>query len=286
MKTYTVLTLIALLVGAPAPAEATDGPATRTAVPDSALAAGGFHRFLFGDGYRDLWTTAIEVPLLDLSSHAGGLTPTGTGSGMQSLGLRFVGANGRLYSFRPLRKTFDALVPEVFQEAVLLKEIAEDQLNSALPTAPAMVPVLLDAVDVLHVTPMICVIPDDPRLGEYRQQFHGALGAIEEWPNELSGGELGFAGATSIIDSEELEEILRADPAQRIDATNLLAARLVDLLIGDWDRHAGQWRWANVGEGSPPAWRPIPEDRDQSFARYDGLLMSFARNNAPQLTNY
>ncbi len=286
MKTYTVLTLIALLVGAPAPAEATDGPATRTAVPDSALAAGGFHRFLFGDGYRDLWTTAIEVPLLDLSSHAGGLTPTGTGSGMQSLGLRFVGANGRLYSFRPLRKTFDALVPEVFQEAVLLKEIAEDQLNSALPTAPAMVPVLLDAVDVLHVTPMICVIPDDPRLGEYRQQFHGALGAIEEWPNELSGGELGFAGATSIIDSEELEEILRADPAQRIDATNLLAARLVDLLIGDWDRHAGQWRWANVGEGSPPAWRPIPEDRDQAFARYDGLLMSFARNNAPQLTNY
>ena len=286
MKAYTVLILVAFLVGTSAPGVANDGPATQTAVPDSSLAAGGFHRFWFGDGYRDIWTTTIEVPLLDLSAHAGGLTPTGTGSGMQSLGLRFVGANGRPFSFRPLRKTFEALLPEAFRGTVLLNEIAADQLNSAFPTAPAMVPVLLDAVDVLHVTPKICVIPDDPRLGEYRLQFRGVLGSIEEWPNELPGGEPGFAGATSVVDSEELIEILRADPAQRVDATNLLAARLIDLLIGDWDRHAGQWRWANVGEGSPPAWRPVPEDRDQAFARYDGLLMSLARNNAPQLTNY
>ena len=105
MKAYTVLILVAFLVGASAPGVANDGPATQTAVPDSSLAAGGFHRFWFGDGYRDIWTTTIEVPVLDLSAHAGGLTPTGTGSGMQSLGLRFVGANGRPFSYLPLHKT-------------------------------------------------------------------------------------------------------------------------------------------------------------------------------------
>ena len=39
---------------------------TQTVVPDASLAAGKTHRWLFGSGYRDLWTTAIEIDVLDL----------------------------------------------------------------------------------------------------------------------------------------------------------------------------------------------------------------------------
>jgi len=141
-------------------------------------------------------------------------------------------------------------------------------------------------VGILHNVPKIIVIPDDPVLGEYREQFAGQVGTIEEWPNEGRNNTPGFAGATEIHSTHELEQVLRNDPAQKVDAHNFLKARLVDLLIGDWDRHRGQWRWANTGEGSPPTWRPIPEDRDQAFARYDGVLFSIVRQVAPQLTNF
>jgi len=35
--------------------------------------AGGFSRFFLGNTYRDLWTTPIRVPVLDLHTYAGGL---------------------------------------------------------------------------------------------------------------------------------------------------------------------------------------------------------------------
>jgi hypothetical protein len=257
----------------------------QSVVPEPTLKAGKAHRYFFGDGYRDLWTTAIEVDVLDLRNYAGGLTITGTGKGKQSLGLRFVGADGRPYTFRPLKKSMLDLLPEFFYDTFVV-EIVEDQLKSAFPTAPPVIPVILDAVSVLHATPQLIVIPDDPYLGKYRDHFAGMAGTIEEWPNEGKDKTPGFAGATEVHSTDELFEFLRSDPAERVDAHNLLVARLVDILIGDWDRHQGQWRWANVGEGTPPAWRPIPEDRDQAFARYDGVLFGPTRAAAPQLTKF
>ncbi|MCZ6918600.1 MAG: hypothetical protein O7I93_17630, partial [Gemmatimonadetes bacterium] len=40
--------------------------------------AGWLKRLFFGGDYRDLWTTPIQVPYLDLQSYAGGLTPDRT----------------------------------------------------------------------------------------------------------------------------------------------------------------------------------------------------------------
>jgi hypothetical protein len=258
---------------------------TLTVTLDPTLSASGVYRFLFGDGYRDLWTTAIEAGWLDLRSHAGGLTPTGTGKGMQSLGLRFIGKDGRPYTFRPIKKTLLEILPEYMHDT-FFESIVEDQLKSAFPTAPLVVPVMLDALEVLHATPMICIIPDDPLLGEYRELFAGKMGMIEEWPNEGIDNTPGFAGATEIHSTEELRQVLKNDPCQRVDTQKFLIARLFDLLIGDWDRHSGQWRWANVGQGTPKSWVPIPEDRDQAFAKYDGLLIDLMRQVAPQLTKF
>src|ERR1051326_6071561 len=45
--------------------------------------AGGFVRWLAGDGYRDLWTTRIHVPVLDIHTFKGGLEPVKEGGGNQ-----------------------------------------------------------------------------------------------------------------------------------------------------------------------------------------------------------
>jgi hypothetical protein len=65
-----------------------------------------------------------------------------------------------------------------------------------------------------------------------------------------------------------------------------LKARLVDHLLGDWDRHHDQWRWAGYKHGGRTVWRPIPRDRDQALVRYDGLVLGIARRIHPKLLNF
>src|SRR5262245_10197365 len=65
-------------------------PPLRTVVIGPQYQAGGVHRFLWGADYRDLYATPVELPVLDLHSYAGGLTPTTSlGHGeTQALGLK------------------------------------------------------------------------------------------------------------------------------------------------------------------------------------------------------
>jgi hypothetical protein len=145
---------------------------------------------------------------------------------------------------------------------------------------------LLDAAGVLHVTPMLAVMPDDSLLGEFREDFAGKLGMIEEYPGIPKEGP-GFAGAIAIIDSDTLHALLNRDPAERIDARAMLAARLMDMFLGDWDRHAGQWRWARRQEKPRTPWLPIPRDRDKAFITGgDGVIPGLAKMGLPMVVPF
>lgn len=65
-----------------------------------------------------------------------------------------------------------------------------------------------------------------------------------------------------------------------VDRYAYLRARLLDLLIGDWDRHEGQWFWAGnheiSGDSTWTRWRPIPRDRDWAFPSVDGFVAFLA----------
>jgi hypothetical protein len=112
------------------------------------------------------------------------------------------------------------------------------------------------------------------------------LGVLEERPAEGGDDGEGFAGASEVIGSNRLLKVTEDGPEDRVDARALLAARLVDLFLGDWDRHADQWRWARFGNNVPRLWQPIPRDRDQAFVRFDGILLTLARSSAPQWVNF
>src|SRR5690606_19793758 len=49
------------------------------------------------------------------------------------------------------------------------------------------------------------------------------------------------------------------------------------LILGDWDRHEDQWRWARTDSAGVYLWKPIARDRDFAFAEYDGVLMGLMR---------
>jgi hypothetical protein len=212
----------------------------------------------------------VQVPLLDLASYAGGLTPEELGGGLQTRSLKLKSADGHEFAFRPVDKDpSEALAPAY--RGTVVDRLVQDATSAANPAAPMIAAALLDAVGVLNAKPQLFVMADQDGLGEFRDAFNGTLGYLEERP------EKGFAGSSDVVEWDELLEHLAKDPSHRVDAEEFLRARLVDHLLGDWDRHRDQWRWAGFKGGRGTLWRPIPRDRDQALVRYDGALLDIAR---------
>ena len=67
----------------------------------------------------------------------------------------------------------------------------------------------------------------------------------------------------------------------------MLRARLLDILIGDFDRHFDQWRWVTTDTGKGELDHPIPKDRDQAFFRSNGVIVALTAQRAlPMLKGF
>ncbi|HET7294503.1 MAG TPA: BamA/TamA family outer membrane protein [Vicinamibacteria bacterium] len=227
----------------------------------------------------------MSVEVLDFATEAGGLRPTRRVGGQQTHALALVGADGRSYTFRGLVKDgshlLDSVDPDI-KDSIAAK-ILDDLMSAQHPASELVARGLLDAAGVPCPPWRLVTLPDDVALGPFRDEFKGVVGVFAEYPQPAKAGVPGFLGATEILDHEALYQRLEAGEGDAIDARALLRARLVDILMGDWDRHRKQWRWARL-PGSP-LWTPIPEDRDQAFSRYDGFLLDRARARDPRFQN-
>ncbi len=259
--------------------------ATVTVTAGPEYGAGWLHQVLFGRHYRDLWTMPIQVEVLDLSRFAGGLTAAKRGGGRQTKSLRFQAGDGRVFAFRLVDKDPTAAIPAELRET-LVNQIVQDQISASHPAGALVVSPLLEAGGVRHAEPRLFVLPDDPRLGEFRSDFGGKLGQLEERPTVGVDDEGEFAGAEKIVSTTKLWQYLDRDPRHRVDSRAFLAARLLDVYVGDWDRHADQWRWARFDEGDTRVWQPIPRDRDQAFSKLDGILPWVARFYYPDVVGF
>jgi len=267
-----------------------------TIIPGERYEAGWFYEFLFGEHWRDVWTTPIKVKVLNLNSFAGGLVPIKKGGGQQTKSLRFKGNDGQIWKFRSVDKDPSKILPPDLKETVA-EDIVQDQISSANPLAPLIVIPMLKAVDILEAVPELVFLPDDEKLGEFREEFGGTLGFIEVHPNEGEDDEPGFANAIDVKGTYKLFDHLSEKRNEKIDKVEFLKARLMDILFGDWDRHMDQWRWAKYkmedgkvkmedGEEVNKIWEPIPRDRDQAFSKYDGLFPFVAAYIVPQLNSF
>ena len=271
--------LVLAATGVLAPAASAQDQGTREVVIGPEYAAGGGARKILGAGYRDLWTTPVRLEVLDLQKEGGGLTPVRQVGQAQSVGLALKGSDGRAYTFRSLHKEPQRMLPEEWRDRVPGR-ITHDMTAGTHPAAGVMYPALAEAVGIPHTSPRLVVMPDDPALGSFRKTFGNLVGTIEEYPLAAGDGNPGFMGASQIIPSVQMWKEWMKGPENRPDARAYLRARVLELLVDNYDRHRGQWRWMKVS--GEEAWQPLPEDPDFAFIRRDGLMMRSIRSQAPQ----
>jgi hypothetical protein len=222
------------------------------------------HKKLFGKNYREEWAASVKMPIIRISEINGGLTPVREGGGMQTTSLRLVDKNGRGWVMRSVKKTPENLLPANLKGTFIV-DWFDDAMSSEHPYSALVVPPLAAAINVPHSSPVIGVVAKDAALGEYNKAFQDMVVLLEEREP------IGKSDNTIKMESEIL-----ADHDNRIDGKTFLQARMLDLMIGDWDRHEDQWRWAIKKNDTGKIYIGVPRDRDQVFHLQEGWAPSVA----------
>ncbi|WP_115461122.1 metallophosphoesterase [Winogradskyella aurantiaca] len=247
----------------------------------------------WGKRYREYFGTEVTLPTVHLDTLYGGLKPVRKGGGHQSKSLRFEDNEGREYIMRALRKN-----PTQYLQSVVFKDqyitpdlegtdtegLVADVFTGSHPYAPFTIAELSKAVDVYHTTPRLFYVPKQKTIGKFNDEFGDEIYMIEERAGDGHGDKAGFGYSNKLISTYDLLEELRDDEDNILDEASYLRARLFDMLIGDWDRHQDQWRWARFKENGKTIYRPVPRDRDQAFSLMDdGFLMGTATWLVPSI---
>ncbi len=224
----------------------------------------GFRRTVLGNNYRKEWSEPVKMKEFNISKEKGGFKIVSLGGGKQTKSLKLIDNKGREWALRSIDKDPETAIPEGFR-GTFAADIVQDAISASHPYAPLSVPVLAKAAGVLQATPEIFFVPDDPAFGIYRKIFANTVVMLEQRDPtpDNSDTKSTFTVINKIIDDND-HHILQQE---------VLKARFLDMLIGDFDRHADQWKWGLKDTGKGKLYYPIPRDRDQAFFNSDGLLI-------------
>ena len=252
-----------------------------------------FFKSIWGERYRKYYGTKVSAPTVLLDTLFGGLVPVKKGGGHQSKSLRLRNKDGKEYVMRALRKSAELYLQSmVFQDNYLLddlketytQELLEDFYTGSHPYAPFTIGKLSDAVGIYHTNPVLYYIPKQNALRSFNATFGDELYMIEEHTGDGHGELASFGFSNELKSTDAMLEDLRDDEKYEVDRDAYIRARLFDMVIGDWDRHVDQWRWAEFKEKKKIVYRPVPRDRDQAFSKMgDGALMNIATRIIPGL---
>ncbi|WP_010180819.1 metallophosphoesterase [Aquimarina agarilytica] len=252
-----------------------------------------FHKATWGKRYRKDYGVEVNVPTVNLDTLFGGLSPVRRGGGHQSKSLRLKNNKGQEYVMRAMHK--EALQ---YLQAVAFKEkYIEGQFNNTYPErlltdvfagsypyAPYAIGSLADAIKVFHTNPTLYFVPKQKALGQYNVDYGDELYMIEERAASGHGETASFGFSNELISTYDLLKKLLKNQKHHVDESAYIRARLFDMLIGDWDRHEDQWRWATFKEEDKTIYRPVPRDRDQAFSIMDdGFLLGILTTIIPDI---
>jgi hypothetical protein len=223
-------------------------------------------KLILGKNYRNVWSQPVKLKVFRLKEEHGGFKIKAMGGGKQTKSLTLEDKNGKEWSLRTIDKDPEMALPENLRNTVA-SEIVQDMISAAHPYAPLPVAALAKSTKIPHATPEFFLVPDDLAFGRYRAVFANKVCMLEEKDASWDGSD---TKSTITVFNNMIE-----DNDKRVVQNEVLKARLLDILVADWDRHLDQWKWGVQDTGKGKLYYPIPKDRDQAFFRSEGWLVDY-----------
>ncbi|MUP44942.1 metallophosphatase [Gramella sp. BOM4] len=244
---------------------------------------------IWGEHYRPLYSRKFEFPVLYLDTIPGNLEVMGAGGGHQSRSLGFIDDEEHEYTMRALKKSAlrfiqSSVVPTHYIEELLDNTVAEryvqDFYTTAFPYGTFPASYLMDELNIYHPQSNLYYVPKQEALGIFNQEYGDEL---YMWEYHIGDENTEFYdNADDILNSADLFEEMKEDKEGYVDEEMFIRVRLLDMLMGDWDRHEGQYEWAEFEEeNGRKKYVPIAKDRDQVFPKFDGLAVSLLKVGFP-----
>ena len=257
------------------------------------LERSGLYKMLWGEHFRKDYETPINVKSALLDTLYGGLSVMRKGGGHQTNSLRLVTKDGRQFAMRSAKKSAlrfiqyfifktEYLEPDI--EDTYFIQLLQDYWTTANPYGSLTIGDLADALDIYHANTELYYIPKQETLGVHNEAYGNKMYFIEERLTDGHGGVASLGSTNKIQSTTDLLEKLRRKDKIEINESLYIRTRLFDNLIGDWDRHADQWRWAvQKQDNGKDLYEPIPRDRDQVFSDFDGFIFGTLTALSPPL---
>jgi hypothetical protein len=225
-------------------------------------------RIFLGENYRKEWGTDVKMKVFKIKEEKGGLMPKGLGGGHESKSLQMETKSGEKWVLRSVNKNLEPVVPEGFQETIG-GDIIQDVLTGMHPYGALVVPMLQKPLGIVHATPELFFVPNDTAMGEYRPLFANTVMQLEERKPSIN--------SNGLLNTYQVVNNMISESDHLADQKTYLKARLIDILIADFDRHQRQWQWGTIDTTGRKLYYPIPKDRDQALYHNSGLVMRVAR---------
>lgn len=226
----------------------------------------GFKNVFLGSNYRKEWSAPIPFKVFNIKEEQGGFKILSMGGGKQTKSLKLEDKNGKEWTLRSVDKDPEKALPENLR-GTIAQQIVQDMISASHPYSPLVVTTLAQQVGVPAARPKFFLVPDDPAFGIYQKIFANTVCTLED--RDPTPDQTDTKSTSKIINK------LLQDNDHHIDQEAVLKARLLDMLIGDFDRHADQWKWGTTDTGKGKLYYPVPRDRDQAFFNSNGLLMKY-----------
>jgi hypothetical protein len=231
----------------------------------------GIKKLFMGENYRAEWRTPVNMKVFNLKKEKGGMTIVSLGGDGQSTSLRLKDASGKEWTLKSINKNLTKILPETIQGGIVKVSVTEFN-SAAFPYSSFIVPPLLKNLNLQTPNPELFFVPDDPAFSFYRKLFADKVCTLEEREPSSDG--------SNTISTAKVFGKMIDENDHRPDQAATLRARLLDIVIGDFDRHFDQWKWSISDTGKGKIYTPIPKSREMAFFYSKGLQIKLFGSRA------
>jgi Calcineurin-like phosphoesterase len=228
-------------------------------------------RLVNGSNYRAEWSEPITLKVFNINKEKGGLKILGIGGGHQSTSLKLIDKKGKEWVLRTVDKDPEKAIPENLRNT-FVSSIVSDMISASHPYAAITTTSIAASAGIIEPTREFFFVPEDKSLGYYLPLFANKVCMLE--PREANDEDENKS-------TFKLMDKMRDNHNTTIDQASVLNARLLDMLLGDWDRHFDQWRWGKSDTGKGKNYYAMPKDRDQAYFNSEGLLVKILGGKLP-----